>query len=515
MVRYTVQGVGQWCHDIHDNIFEHMYIPDVPTHGNVLECNADSSGGAINQPQNTPNVVYNNIMRHDDPGWVGSGDPHFWFCPTQIPEYWFNNLVYDASPNGGNGWAYAGPPTYGCSNTGGQVMFNNTFVDFIQACNPSTVNHGGQYLTVLNEHLINTPYNTGGSAPCTGFGNATNIVQTDAQATTQGYTTGSSGTVGNGNNCANDTTTPCIPTASSNATVVAGANHQAYCTTLATYAEYAIATEAASACKFDTTDGCTYVTSTHSMNCPAQTATSRPVSAAWDSGAYQYAAGGSGAGAGVTPPTLTFANQIINTSSNPQTITITSNGTASLVVSAISMATGSNFSEAAGTCSAVPFTLTVGSSCTVTVTFKPIVTGATIDKLSVTDNAGSQLVNVSGTGYNPAAIQQTQFTVCGSQVYLSTGTTCTIPATASPSVVLFYWLSNNNSGRGYYFKSDRQRLGRQRCVHANLLSPFNQYYAQYRFRHVVCQCRGWSHAGNHFPERECFRECVPCPGHQC
>ena len=66
MLRYTTQGVGAWCHDIHDNIFEHFYNPSQPTHGNALECNDDSTGNAVGQPQNTPNVFYNNVVRHFD-----------------------------------------------------------------------------------------------------------------------------------------------------------------------------------------------------------------------------------------------------------------------------------------------------------------------------------------------------------------------------------------------------------------------------------------------------------------
>lgn len=296
IVRYTNQGVGQSCHDIHDNIFEHMYNHNAVagSHTNVLECNDDA-----NPP--TANVFYNNILRHDDPGLVGSGQVHFWFCPESAPEYWFNNLIYDVTPEGGNGWAYAGPPVYACTNTGGQFMFNNTFVDFLIPCKPSTDSNGGRYLTVLNNHLINTGYYDSTSAPnaCTGGpASATNVVQTNAQATSQGYTTGTSGTVGNGNNCANDSTTPCSPTASGNITVGAGANHQDYCTALAAFtSETAIGVDAANACKYGTTDGCTYNLTTHAMSCPAQVAVLRPVSGAWNSGAYEFS------GSVLNPPT--------------------------------------------------------------------------------------------------------------------------------------------------------------------------------------------------------------------
>jgi hypothetical protein len=293
IVRYTNQGVGQWCHDIHDNIFEHFYNhnPGAGSHTNILECNDDNPGNAPNQPQNTPNVFYNNIIRHDDPSYLGSGQVHLWFCPESVPEYWFNNVVYDIVD--ANGWDYAGPPIYSCSGTGGQFMFNNTLVGVTQPCHVSNVNHGGQYLTVLNEHLIDAPFDGGSTTACTGLSSATNVAMSDATATSQGYTTGTAGNV-NSNTCTNDGTTPCSPTGSGNSTVGTGTNLQAYCTALAAYtSEPAISTDAANACKNGTTDGCSYNTTTHAMVCPAQAAIARPLSGAWDAGAYVNNAQGS------------------------------------------------------------------------------------------------------------------------------------------------------------------------------------------------------------------------------
>jgi hypothetical protein len=288
IVRYTTQGVGQWCHDIHDNIFEHFYAPNVPTHGNILECNDDNNGSAPNQPQNTPNVVYNNIIRHDDPSFVTGGEVHIWFCPETVPEFWFNNLMYDVG--NGNDWDYAGPNTYNCNNTGGQYMFNNTLVDIVQPCYIPTVSHGGQYLTVSNENLINTSFDAGTTA-CTGLASTTNIAMTDGAAEAQGYLLSSGGTA-NSDTCANENTTPCAPTGSTNSTVGKGTNYQSYCTTLSTYtSEYAIGTEAANACKYGATDGCAYNTASHTMVCPAQTWVARPTTTAWDAGAYQFGGG--------------------------------------------------------------------------------------------------------------------------------------------------------------------------------------------------------------------------------
>jgi hypothetical protein len=289
IVRYTNQGVGAWCHDIHDNIFEHMYNHNAGagSHTNILECNDDGTGNAASQPANTPNVFYNNIIRHDDASYLGSGQVHLWFCPETVPEYWFNNVMYDVAI--GNDWDYAGPPIYGCQNTGGQFMFNNTLVDVQQPCYVSNVGHGGQYLTVLNELLINTSFDAG-TTSCNGKADVTNVSMSAATATTLGYLSGLPGT-SQADTCASELTTPCGPTLITNPTVNVGANHMAYCTALASYtSEPAISTEAANACRYGASDACTYNTSTHSMNCPGFTPVARPTTTAWDSGAFQFSA---------------------------------------------------------------------------------------------------------------------------------------------------------------------------------------------------------------------------------
>jgi hypothetical protein len=296
MFRYVTQGVANWCHDIHDNIFEHFYNPYVPTHGNGLECNGDATGNAMGQPQGTPNVFYNNVMRHFDPSFGKGGQVDLWFCPNTVPEYWFNNLMYDlnAAANQGS-WDIAGPPTYAaCTNSGGNFMFNNTLVDTQQPCHLGPNNSGGRYLTVVNEHLINSPWDSTAAGGCIGGpGNspsASNVQISDAAATSQGYTTGSPGNSFT-NTCANDATTPCTPMSAKNSTVGKGGNLLSYCATLASYtAEPAIATDAANACKYSTTDGCSYNTISHTMICPSMAwpAVLRPAAAAWDSGAYQF-----------------------------------------------------------------------------------------------------------------------------------------------------------------------------------------------------------------------------------
>lgn len=98
------------------------------------------------------------------------------------------------------------------------------------------------------------------------------------------------------------------------------------------------------------------------------------------------------------PPSLSFASQIINTSSAAQTVTMTNVGSATLNITSVKP-TGVYASDFSLT-SACGTTLAVGKSCTMTVTFKPTVGGTLTTSISVTDNAtGSpQTVPITGRG---------------------------------------------------------------------------------------------------------------------
>ncbi len=100
----------------------------------------------------------------------------------------------------------------------------------------------------------------------------------------------------------------------------------------------------------------------------------------------------------VTPKTLDFKNQIVNTASGAQVITVTNNGTIALTMSGITI-TGSNASDFAQT-NTCPSSLAVSTSCTINVTFTPGATGARSGSVTITDGApdSPQSVALSGTG---------------------------------------------------------------------------------------------------------------------
>ncbi len=306
-VGYTTQGVGQACHNIHDNIFEVFDNPltdssTAKTHGNVLECNTDLAGNPpAPNPQNTPNVFYNNIVRHATTNFSLAGQVALWHAPRYMDEYWFNNVMYDLG-NNGNFWAVCWPAagletTAQCAGAAGTNvnypgkirMFNNTLADGLQPCSLP----GSNALEAYNEHLINTPFYPTGN--CFTAADTSNVKMTDAVAVSLGFGT-YSGLINKQQastiNCANEITQPCVPTVNTSPTIGVGLNLQNYCTLLAGYTqEPAISVDAANACKYGTTDACTYNKITHTMQCPGQTAVPRPTGTiAWDAGAYLFSA---------------------------------------------------------------------------------------------------------------------------------------------------------------------------------------------------------------------------------
>ncbi len=110
--------------------------------------------------------------------------------------------------------------------------------------------------------------------------------------------------------------------------------------------------------------------------------------------------------AGVSPASLTFSSQTLGTTSSAQTVSLSNTGNASLSLSSIGF-TGSNANAFAQTnnCGS---SVGAGSSCTISVTFAPQVSGSLSASLVVTDNSNNatgstQSVTLSGTGTGPVA----------------------------------------------------------------------------------------------------------------
>src|SRR5207245_1125676 len=119
-------------------------------------------------------------------------------------------------------------------------------------------------------------------------------------------------------------------------------------------------------------------------------------------------AGVSGTGVGPTatlsPTSLTFSKQNVNTTSPPKTVTLSNTGNAPLTINSISItgANANNFAlTSASTCPLSGGTVAAPGNCTIVVTFTPTSKGGKSGAISVADNASGspQQVSLTGTGH--------------------------------------------------------------------------------------------------------------------
>ncbi|HEV2992435.1 MAG TPA: choice-of-anchor D domain-containing protein [Candidatus Angelobacter sp.] len=156
---------------------------------------------------------------------------------------------------------------------------------------------------------------------------------------------------------------------------------------------------------------------------------------------------------GLSPSTLSFPGQPLNTTSPPLSITITNNGTGTLKVTGVTI-TVSEFKKATDTCTAAP--VAAGSSCTIGVTFTPLVAGNRNATLTINDNAlgATQIIPLSGLGVQTFTLSVVNqgfgvWTVtsgdgsinCGSACSASfaSGATVTLTASAGPASSFAGW----------------------------------------------------------------------------
>jgi hypothetical protein len=96
----------------------------------------------------------------------------------------------------------------------------------------------------------------------------------------------------------------------------------------------------------------------------------------------------------LSAPTLSFGQQIVGTTSNPQTVQLSNNGT--LAVSFTNVASSAGFAQT-NTCGTH---LDAGSKCSISATFSPQATGSATGTITIQDNAtGSpHVIHLDGTG---------------------------------------------------------------------------------------------------------------------
>jgi subtilase family serine protease len=128
-----------------------------------------------------------------------------------------------------------------------------------------------------------------------------------------------------------------------------------------------------------------------------------------------------------TPSKLTFAATPEGTSATPLSITVNSTGSASVSISKVALGgtNASSFSIVANSCGS---TLSTGSSCTVTIGFKPAATGNLSASLTFTDNASGspQTVPITGSSTYANASLSTTKLAFGSEIKGSSATNQTV-----------------------------------------------------------------------------------------
>jgi Abnormal spindle-like microcephaly-assoc'd, ASPM-SPD-2-Hydin len=106
----------------------------------------------------------------------------------------------------------------------------------------------------------------------------------------------------------------------------------------------------------------------------------------------------------LSPASLTFASQLVGTSSSAQTVTLTNSGNADLTGISIALtgAAANSFTETS-TCGV---TVNAGKSCVISVVFTPTAAGNAAATITVTDNAGTspQSIDLSGTAVAPPSV---------------------------------------------------------------------------------------------------------------
>ena len=148
------------------------------------------------------------------------------------------------------------------------------------------------------------------------------------------------------------------------------------------------------------------------------------------------------AGISFTPTSLPFGNQTVSSTSAALSTTVKNTGTATLTLSSVTL-TGTNagdFTISANTCGG---TLTVNSTCVVSVTFTPGATGARAANLTFTDSAPASPQNVAlsgtgtqaGTSFSPTSLAFGNQNVSTTSAPLTTTLTNTGSATLNISSI--------------------------------------------------------------------------------
>jgi parallel beta-helix repeat protein len=133
-------------------------------------------------------------------------------------------------------------------------------------------------------------------------------------------------------------------------------------------------------------------------------------------GSFSTNLSGTGLGtlASVSPQSVNFPNQILQTPSVAQTVTLANAGNLPLQVSSITVNGDFTQSNNCGT------SVNAGTSCTISVVFTPTTIGTRIANLSIVTSAGAFNVGLSGRGSSATAVAAPQALAFGNQLVNAT-----------------------------------------------------------------------------------------------
>ncbi len=128
---------------------------------------------------------------------------------------------------------------------------------------------------------------------------------------------------------------------------------------------------------------------------------------------------------------LSFGNQVVNTASAVENVTLTNSGSALLTLSGISI-TG-DYAQT-NTCGS---SVAAGKKCIISVTFTPTAIGTRTGTVTITDNASNspQTISLTGTGVLAVSLSATSLTF-PNQVVGTTGSAQLVTLTNNQSVSL-------------------------------------------------------------------------------
>jgi len=158
----------------------------------------------------------------------------------------------------------------------------------------------------------------------------------------------------------------------------------------------------------------------------------------------------------LSPASLAFGNEPVDTTSAGQAVTLTNTGNATLSITSLAP-TGTNASDFAetDTCGS---SVAVGANCTIAVMFTPSANGARTAALSIADNASGspQTVSLSGTGSHDVILSWTASAtpgVMGYNVYRGTtsGGESSTPLNSTPTNGTAYTDEIVTAGANYYY----------------------------------------------------------------